>query len=469
MSIDANTGVISGTPTNVMATTTYTVTQTKPDGSTVVYTFTITVDQTQTAYTIAGTITGLTSSGLVLQNNGGDNLTVAANSTTFSFATAMNSGATYSVTIQTQPTGQTCSVTNAGGTANANVSNVSLSCVTNSVAGTIAGLTSSGLVLQNNGGDNLTVAANSTTFSFTTAMNSGATYSVTIQTQPTGQFCTVTNGSGTISGAANVSISCVNTYTVGGSITGTVTGLVLQNNSGDDLTVPANGGSFTFATSFNSGSTYNVTIKTQPTAPAGASCTISNNTGTTGANVTGVTISCTCSTAAAYSWGTFNDRCNGIIEFVGTAGTFGGNVYEAKTLYYAKCSQGQTWNSTTNACDGTATSTIQFCNAQNDTCNGGSTAGSLLSGAAYTSCDALNTTPAGGFAGKTGWRTPTRNESKLTVLCTTPNNDITCATFTVPTVNTSLFPNTPSGNFWSREVRLLPMLGLYLLLTGLVM
>ena len=59
-------------------------------------------------YTIGGTVTGLTGAGLVLQDNGGDNLTVSANATSFTFSTAVASGGAYSVTVLTQPAGQSC-------------------------------------------------------------------------------------------------------------------------------------------------------------------------------------------------------------------------------------------------------------------------------------------------------------------------------------------------------------------------
>ena len=72
--------------------------------------------------------------------------------------------------------------------------------------------------------------------------------------QPTGQTCTVANGSGTIGGAdvTNVAVTCVtNTiprYTIGGTVSGlSGSGLVLRNNGTDNRTVTANG-SFTFAT-----------------------------------------------------------------------------------------------------------------------------------------------------------------------------------------------------------------------------
>ena len=80
------------------------------------------------SYTIGGTVSGLTGTGLMLQNNGGDNLAVSASP--FTFAGAISAGSPYNVTVLTQPTGQTCSVTNGAGTANANVTNVALNCVT---------------------------------------------------------------------------------------------------------------------------------------------------------------------------------------------------------------------------------------------------------------------------------------------------------------------------------------------------
>ena len=92
------------------------------------------------------------------------------------------------------------------------------------MGGTISGLTASGLTLQNNGGDPLTVAASAKTFQFSAAVPSGGAYAVTVKTQPTGQTCTVTNGTGTVGSAAisSVAITCV---TAGETIGGTITGL----------------------------------------------------------------------------------------------------------------------------------------------------------------------------------------------------------------------------------------------------
>src|SRR5664280_2517407 len=83
-------------------------------------------------YTVGGTVSGMVGSGMVLQNNGGDDLSISANSS-FSFATQLTDGAAYSVTVKTQPTNpsQTCTVSNGSATVNgARVYNVVVNCVT---------------------------------------------------------------------------------------------------------------------------------------------------------------------------------------------------------------------------------------------------------------------------------------------------------------------------------------------------
>ncbi len=95
-------------------------------------------------YTISGTVSDLWTTGLVLQNNAGDDATVTAASGTtagtFTFATKV-SGA-YAVTVKTQPTAATCTVSSGSGTATASVTNVSVSCLT-TIGGGILKLLSS--------------------------------------------------------------------------------------------------------------------------------------------------------------------------------------------------------------------------------------------------------------------------------------------------------------------------------------
>ena len=85
--------------------------------------------------------------------------------------------------------------------------------------------------MQDNGGDDLSVSANGP-FNFATKLAGGAAYNVTVKTNPSGQSCSVANGSGTIGSAdvTNVAVTCttIPTYAVGGSVSGLSGTVVLQ-------------------------------------------------------------------------------------------------------------------------------------------------------------------------------------------------------------------------------------------------
>ena len=80
-------------------------------------------------YTIGGTVSGLNAGGtVVLQNNGGNNLSVTANGP-FTFSAPINYATGYDVSVLTNPAGQTCTVTNAiGGYPGMSVTNVAVTC-----------------------------------------------------------------------------------------------------------------------------------------------------------------------------------------------------------------------------------------------------------------------------------------------------------------------------------------------------
>jgi subtilisin-like proprotein convertase family protein len=169
-------------------------------------------------FTVGGNVSGLAGTGLVLSlNAGAQTLPVGANGT-FTFPTGLANGAAYAVTVGTQPStpSQTCAVTNGSGTiAGANVTNVAVACTTNppqtySVGGNVSGLTASGLVLSLNAGAQTLPVAVSGAFTFPTPLADASAYAVTVGTQPAGQTCAVTNGSGTIAGAnvTNVAVAC---------------------------------------------------------------------------------------------------------------------------------------------------------------------------------------------------------------------------------------------------------------------
>jgi hypothetical protein len=265
-------------------------------------------------YTIGGTVSGLAGSGLVLMDNA-NTLPVNANGP-FTFGTTVASGGTYAVTVQTQPSNpaQNCAVTGGSGTATANVTGITVSCTTNPVTATIGG-TVSGLVantsviLQNNGGDSLTITANGA-FTFKTPVTGADVYAVTVLTQPTSpnQICAVTGGSGTASAnVTSVAVNCVLSYTIGGTVTGVVgTGLILQDSAGsivEKLPISAASGNqaFTFTQLVPTGTMYTVTIFAQPTGPT-QTCVVATGTGTGTATSNVTTVSITCP-AVTYSVG----------------------------------------------------------------------------------------------------------------------------------------------------------------------
>ncbi len=80
------------------------------------------------------------------------------------------------------------------------------------VGGSVSGLSGS-LVLQNNGGDDHAITSNGV-FTFDTPLADGAAYDITAAIQPEGQVCTVSNGTGVVSGSdvTDVLVKCVFSY-----------------------------------------------------------------------------------------------------------------------------------------------------------------------------------------------------------------------------------------------------------------
>ncbi len=155
------------------------------------------------------------------------------------------------------------------------------------IGGTVSGLSGT-IVLQNNRKDDLSITA-SGPFTFGLSIANGAAYSATIKTQPNGQRCTITAGSGTATAnVTSIAVACVPYVTIGGTISGLAGVVVLQNNSGNPLAV-ASDGAFAFSTSIPPGSGYAVTVRTQP---SGQLCVVNAGSGTATGNVTSVAVVC---------------------------------------------------------------------------------------------------------------------------------------------------------------------------------
>ncbi|WP_395377132.1 choice-of-anchor D domain-containing protein [Marinicella sp. W31] len=93
---------------------------------------TIAVTCAKDTFTVGGSVSGLTGTGLTLQNNAGDDLLITADGS-FTFNTALADLSNYAVIVSTQPNTptQSCTVSNGSGQINGeNVTNVSVDCET---------------------------------------------------------------------------------------------------------------------------------------------------------------------------------------------------------------------------------------------------------------------------------------------------------------------------------------------------
>jgi 6-phosphogluconolactonase (cycloisomerase 2 family) len=226
--------------------------------------------------TIGGTVSGLAGSGLVLTDNGSDNLAVSGNGS-FTFAHKIPAGSAYSVRVLTQPTNpsQTCTGSNASGHASSSdVTSVTVTCATNlyNVGGVVSGLGSGNVLwLQTNlpaPNDKVFVQANGP-FALFQGVSSGTHYGFTVlQTTPP-ENCTIQNSNGTVAGTdvTNIAVACVPpTYNLVVTVSGlTGSGLVLLGSDGQRLAISSNG-----SVSFPNPVPLNVQVSfaSQPTNPA---------------------------------------------------------------------------------------------------------------------------------------------------------------------------------------------------------
>jgi len=165
------------------------------------------------SFVVGGQISGLNNQGLVLQLDGGNDLPVAAGATTFSFPGSISYGTEYTVSVKTQPDHMFCSIANPNDSAGRTTSiNVVISCAQNAytLGGSVSNLTTDGLIVVNGAGSSLTVVKGATTFTMPGTIPVGTAYGLSVLVQPTGQTCTITNGSGVMGDAnrTNAAISC---------------------------------------------------------------------------------------------------------------------------------------------------------------------------------------------------------------------------------------------------------------------
>lgn len=229
----------------------------------------------QPSFVLGGTVTGLASGAQILLLSGaGTQTTVRANGN-FEFADRLKAGTGYAVTINKQPIGQTCTLSPASGSIGSpgsDIRNLTIVCVTNpyQLSGTVSGLRAGVSLELTDGvadGSVASLSANGT-FSFSNRYVGGTRFAVTVVTQPTGQDCRVSNGTGTFASASinTIQVACTPlTPSVGGTLSGLSSGqqVVLTNNGADRLVLNADG-AFQFPAPIAFSGSYSVAIASQP-------------------------------------------------------------------------------------------------------------------------------------------------------------------------------------------------------------
>ena len=162
---------------------------------------------------VSGTVSGLGSGlSLALQNNRVDTITVAANGT-FTFPTKLPSLGPFSITVLTQPVGQTCTVTRPTGvipTDGNQANTTTVACAANSLGATVTGLAAGSTVTLSNAGVLLVVNTNGVA-TFPGILVGGTVFGVSIAAQPAQQVCTLASAGGAITTGIQslVRLNCV--------------------------------------------------------------------------------------------------------------------------------------------------------------------------------------------------------------------------------------------------------------------
>ncbi|WP_155644362.1 right-handed parallel beta-helix repeat-containing protein [Burkholderia territorii] len=267
---------------------------------------------------ISGTLNGLVSGGdlEVIDNAGNKNILKKNGSFTLS-SIGVKSGGSYALSISRQPTGQTCAVAN-GNISNVNgaIENIKVTCsiIAYAIRGDISGLDSGKQVIIFNSSTNERVTISTQgAFAFKIPVPQNGSYSVSVLVQPSGQICTLANGTGSgygvVSDVNDIKLTCSATiYRISGRLNGLASGqqVTLLNNGGDALTLVANG-NFAFVTPVAYNGSYDVIVSAQP---IGQTCSVVDGAGTSIISDIG-NVQITCSTTGYPIGGRLEGMANG--------------------------------------------------------------------------------------------------------------------------------------------------------------
>lgn len=166
-------------------------------------------------YTVGGQLTGLESGSISISLNDSETLTLN-NDQSFTFSTEFDALGSYLVAITENTSSKECSITNESGTIQvSDINNVTINCVdeiaspTYTVGGQLTGLDSGSVSVRLNNAETLVLSSDQT-FTFTTALETSDAYSVEIDSNTSGQTCSIDAATGTIQSTSisNVAVSC---------------------------------------------------------------------------------------------------------------------------------------------------------------------------------------------------------------------------------------------------------------------
>ncbi len=163
-------------------------------------------------YKLGGMVSGLSGAFQLMLNNRQEVMAIPGNGP-FEFATRLVSGQRYNVILDTQPSGQVCRVTNGVGRMGVkDIRNVTIECDFQSfkLGGMVSGLKGALKLALNGGKETLPLTSNGM-FAFSSALQTGESYNVSVAVQPVGQQCDVRKGQGNINAAniVDVKVICV--------------------------------------------------------------------------------------------------------------------------------------------------------------------------------------------------------------------------------------------------------------------
>lgn len=180
------------------------------------------------AFSLGGTVEGLHGTGLELALDGNETIPIDVDGS-FTFATLIERGSSYVVTVAAHPDApaQACTLSGGSGTMGTQaVTNLHVACAptskTYSTGGTVSGL--HGALVLADAAAKVTVGADGP-FAFSEGKQAGISYDVRIFAQPVGQHCAIERGVGVVFGDVEdievrcVDASCVNLGWKGGDAT----------------------------------------------------------------------------------------------------------------------------------------------------------------------------------------------------------------------------------------------------------